>query len=509
MVIADKAEDALKVIEGVLQFPRPTGKYALNKAYVDEQDLIKQLYTYCKSITDACVNAPKTLDERALIGAKAVSQEFPLGGMTIPTSGKRPTIANLNMYPEVYAGLQYKSSRLLPICESLYLQATNKHNKKEYMSSANACRIMFQLGRCGCLSNKTAQKAVLTALRDIMSKSAVALVGEEDAKEILECTVVESIKELENQSLQNEKDSNTVKGRKWTYMLHFNNDLKVIYASQGKIDLAVKAFVKSVGAMMQLRATDKVLMGEASEKKDSLTLNKLRRSKIDVKTVKDHAVKTIIHMLVWNKQLNDEEISIIQSVLDEAKGHLLDFKSEISSESQGEESKKNAVEKEIEEATDAITFIYRYGCVHCVDKENVTVNEELQEILESSHHSNRVNKSKDAISRVVWSALASASEFQSYQKHDTALRYFTFALQLAFHLFESSRVEIYSQILKFWVPAAFQASKENLKACGVTKDLGKTVADILQSGKLATAATINQLLEVVDKHCGDSDAIEA
>ena len=150
----------------------------------------------------------------------------------------------------------------------------------------------------------------------------------------------------------------------------------------------------------------------------------MRRSKIDVKTVKDHAVKTIIHMLVWNKQLNDEEISIIQSVLDEAKGHLLDFKSEISSESQGEESKKNAVEKEIEEATDAITFIYRYGCVHCVDKENVTVNEELQEILESSHHSNRVNKSKDAISRVVWSALASASEFQSYQKHDTALRYF-------------------------------------------------------------------------------------
>ena len=127
--------------------------------------------------------------------------------------------------------------------------------------------------------------------------------------------------------------------------------------------------MKSVGAMMQLRATDKVLMGEASEKKDSLTLNKLRRSKIDVKTVKDHAVKTIIHMLVWNKQLNDEEISIIQSVLDETKGHLLDFKSEISSESQGdEESKKNAVEKEIEEATDAITFIYRYGCVHCVDK---------------------------------------------------------------------------------------------------------------------------------------------
>ena len=137
------------------------------------------------------------------------------------------------------------------------------------------------------------------------------------------------------------------------------------------------------------------------------------------------------------------------------------------------------------------------------------MNKELQEILESSHHSNRVNKSKDSISRVVWSALASASEFQSYQKHDTALRYFTFALQLAFHLFESSRVEIYSQILKFWVPAAFQASKENLKACGVTKDLGKTVADILQSGKLATAATINQLLEVVDKHCGDSDAIEA
>ena len=79
--------------------------------------------------------------------------------------------------------------------------------------------------------------------------------------------VVESIKELENQSLQNEKDSNTVKGRKWTYMLHFNNDLKVIYASQGKIDLAVKAFVKSVGAMMQLRATDKVLMDQASEKK--------------------------------------------------------------------------------------------------------------------------------------------------------------------------------------------------------------------------------------------------
>merc|ERR1711991_1089911 len=342
-----------------------------------------------------------------------------------------------------------------------------------------------------------------------MSKSAVALVGEEDAKEVLECTVVESMKELENQSLQNEKDSNTVKGRKWTYALHFNNDLKVIYASQGKIDLAVKAFVKSVGAMMQLRATDKVLIDQASEKKDSLTLNKLRRSKIDVKTVKDHAVKSIIHMFVWNKQLNDEEISIIQSVLDEAKGHLLDFRSEISSESQGEESKKTAVEKEIEEAMDALIFIYRYGCVHCVDKEKATVNKELQEILESSHHSNRVNKSKDSISRVVWSALASASEFQSYQKHDTALRYFTFALQLAFHLFESSRVEIYSQILKFWVPAAFQASKEKLKACGVTKDLGKTVADILQSGKLATATTINQLLEVVDKHCGDSDAIEA
>ena len=123
--------------------------------------------------------------------------------------------------------------------------------------------------------------------------------------------------------------------------------------------------MKSVGAMMQLRATDKVLIDQASEKKDSLTLNKLRRSKIDVKTVKDHAVKSIIHMFVWNKQLNDEEISIIQSVLDEAKGHLLDFKSEISSESQGEESKKNAVEKEIEEATDAITFIYRYGYPLC------------------------------------------------------------------------------------------------------------------------------------------------
>ena len=108
----------------------------------------------------------------------------------------------------------------------------------------------------------------------------------------------------------------------------------------------------------------------------------------------------------------------------------------------------------------------------------------------------------------MWSALASASEFQVYQKHDTALRYFTFALELAFHLFESSRVEIYSQILKFWVPAVFQASKEKLKVCGVTKDIGKAVADILKSGKLATAATINQLLEVVDKHCGDSDAVE-
>ena len=75
-----------------------------------------------------------------------------------------------------------------------------------------------------------------------------------------------------------------------------------------------------------------------------------------------------------------KKISIIQSVLEEAKGHLLDFKPEISSESQDEESKKDAVDKEIEEAMDALTFIYRYGCVHCVDKEKAAVNKELQEL---------------------------------------------------------------------------------------------------------------------------------
>ena len=181
LVIADKAEDALKVIEGVLEFPRPTGTYALNKAYVDEQDLMKQLYTYCKSITDACVNAPKTLDERAFIGAKAVSQEFPLGGMTIPTSGKRRMTANLNMYPEVYAGLQYKSSRLLPICESLYLQATNKHNKKEYMSvpmHAESCfNLMLRL-----FKQQNSTKSGIDGIKRHNVKSAVALVGEEDRK---------------------------------------------------------------------------------------------------------------------------------------------------------------------------------------------------------------------------------------------------------------------------------------------------------------------------------------
>ena len=62
--------------------------------------------------------------------------------------------------------------------ESLYIQATNKYNRNEYLLSTNVCRIMFQLCKNGCANNEKTMKAVLAGLRDIMSKSAVAIVGE-------------------------------------------------------------------------------------------------------------------------------------------------------------------------------------------------------------------------------------------------------------------------------------------------------------------------------------------
>ena len=83
-------------------------------------------------------------------------------------------------------------------------------------------------------------------------------------------------------------------------MLHFNNDLKVLYASTGKIELASHAFIKSSEAMMKIRVESAKILKEAKEKK-SPSVKKLQSSQILLKTVKDHAVKTLIHIFVWNE----------------------------------------------------------------------------------------------------------------------------------------------------------------------------------------------------------------
>ena len=129
----------------------------------------------------------------------------------------------------------------------------------------------------------------------------------------------------------------------------------------------------------------------------------------------------------------------------------------------------------------------------------------MKEHVEASNHSVCINKSKDPTSKVVWLIIAIASEYQNYQNHNTAIRYMTYALNVAFHLFESTRVEIFSQILKFWVPGVFQASKDKLKECGVSLEIGEKVAGILQTSKISTPKTINSLVSLIQDNCAEEE----
>ena len=506
LISSDKAEDALKVIEGVMRFPPLSGKYALNKVYVDDKLLLQQLYTYCKAIAEDS-DTNKSLDERANIGGMALKKLCPNGGITIPTMKsrrfKKQEPANLTMYPEVYETLRFKSNRLLQMVESLYIQATNKYNRNEYLLSTNVCRIMFQLCKNGCANNEKTMKAVLAGLRDIMSKSAVAMVGEKEAEEVIEKACIETKAALEIQGVIDEKDSLTIRSRKLTKMLHFNNDLKVLYASTGKIELASHAFIKSSEAMMKIREESAKILKEAKEKK-SPSVKKLQSSQILLKTVKDHAVKTLLHIFVWNENLTEQDVHDMYKIVEEAKKHMQVFLDEIDEADENYESKKKVVQQEIEDAKTSLTFVYEFGCVNnCA--EIATNNLEMIEHVEASNHSKCVTTSKDPTSKVVWSTIASSSEYTKYQKHDAALRYLTFALKIAFHLYEKTRKSIYSQILKFWVTTLFQASNSRLKECGVTIEIGNKVAKILQENQLATAKTINEVITLIQKNCSNTE----
>ena len=78
---------------------------------------------------------------------------------------------------------------------------------------------MFQLCKNGCANNEKTMKAVLAGLRDIMSKSAVAMVGEKEAEEVIEKACIETKAALEIQGDIDEKDSLTIRSRKLTKML--------------------------------------------------------------------------------------------------------------------------------------------------------------------------------------------------------------------------------------------------------------------------------------------------